>query len=184
MDTSGNIAGLLAEFLNLHGECEALRDKALAHAGLAIRRAIECGRLLIKLKKEVGRGFWIDWIAVKLSHISERTIYNYMAAAEKFRDLSEIDLENLTTATKLYQRVGLLPEGGGPGEPVNRLSETDWAKFTLKIENLLPRSSADQKAGLVVWSCMTVEKLLPDCTPDQKEKVVEWCEETLRRLRK
>ncbi len=64
----------LASAINRH------HDAAQDAARTAIENAIECGRLLLQAKKQVGHGGWLPWLKANTS-VSERQSQRYMRVA-------------------------------------------------------------------------------------------------------
>jgi len=96
-----DIQSLVAELKQEHAARLEAAQRTLACA----RRS---GQILLKLKKQIGRGCWGDWLyaTVKTLGFSERTAQQYMALAEHWDELPAESVADLTIteALKLLQK--------------------------------------------------------------------------------
>lgn len=72
----GNLDNLATQIRLEHGRAMDLAKDALQHA-------LEAGRLLIKVKTEVGHGNWLPWLGANCPEISTRQAQRYVRLAEK-----------------------------------------------------------------------------------------------------
>ena len=56
-----------APALNLAQRIEAEHQAAIGAARTAIEHAVECGKLLLEAKAQIGHGGWLPWVEAHLS---------------------------------------------------------------------------------------------------------------------
>jgi phage N-6-adenine-methyltransferase len=114
--TQDVVASDLAERIN------ALHGQALAAARTSIERAIECGRLLIQAKSEVGHGGWISWIRSNLS-FGERQAQKYVRLAQNTDALPDTNSNSHLTIDGALK---LLSAGDNSHFRTNFTGQTEW----------------------------------------------------------
>ena len=85
---STELAAVVAHINELHAQAEELAKQAKSIAAKTIEAALECGKLLIKRKTELGHGNWENWCETNLK-FSIETAKRYMRLYRKSCD--EID---------------------------------------------------------------------------------------------
>jgi hypothetical protein len=75
-------------------EHQAVADAAQS----ALDHAVECGRLLIQAKTEVGHGDWLPWLEANCS-VRPRTVQVYMRLARELPKLSEANTQRVAHLT-------------------------------------------------------------------------------------
>jgi hypothetical protein len=104
MNKSLSIAAATARVNQLHAACSAA-------AKTAVETAIECGRVLIGVRRVTPGGF-TEW--VQTLSFSERTAYRYIKVAEQF-DLKANLLDQGAGLVDLYREFGIVRECKGGG---------------------------------------------------------------------
>lgn len=124
----------------LYAEAEAVAKMSKDYAQKAIEIALECGRLLIEQKKQVGHGKWETWCKDNLS-FHKVTAQRYMGLARKNAELTEIENEDkannapvhylekakIKNLKQAYIATGILPE------PPKSSDDDDGDKITPSI---------------------------------------------------
>ncbi len=112
---------------NLYAEAEALSKSAKEYAEKAVGIALECGKLLVEQKKQVGHGNWETWCNENLS-FTERTARKYMGLTRKMitkdeegsnRNYGSVLAEQPKTLRQAYIATGILPEAPKPNKEDN-----------------------------------------------------------------
>jgi len=85
---STELAAVVAHINELHAQAEELAKQAKSIAAKTIEAALECGKLLIERKAELGHGNWENWCKTNLK-FSIETAKRYMRLYRKSCD--EID---------------------------------------------------------------------------------------------
>lgn len=120
-DNAGEIT-TVSTINKLYAEAEAVSKMSKDYAQKAIEIALECGRLLIEQKKDVGHGNWEQWCKDNLTfHV--RTAKRYMGLYRKTSERYKIEvgeepkrtqMSDLTGKVKnlrqAYIATGILPE--------------------------------------------------------------------------
>lgn len=86
----------------LHQKAESLAKQAKDMAQETISVALECGRLLIEEKKQVGHGNWEQWCESNLS-FSIETAQRYMRLHRKANTIAGFEAET-TEGSKMGQK--------------------------------------------------------------------------------
>lgn len=98
---------LAGEITRLHKEAERNKVEAINNGRAAVAAAVNCGKLLLRVKKLVGHGKWLRWLADNCPEISDSTAQNWMRVASNPQVLG--NLEGFNSLKQLYQAVGIMP---------------------------------------------------------------------------
>lgn len=98
------------EILTAYHEVQDAAKDAVYKAGMAVRKAVECGHKLIAAREE-RRGTFTAWIEQELKEIGTATAYRWIKLAESPESL----WRDAVSLRQAYIAVGLLPEP----EPLN-----------------------------------------------------------------
>jgi Protein of unknown function (DUF3102)/DNA N-6-adenine-methyltransferase (Dam) len=77
------VRSVTAPALNLAVRIEAEHQAAIGAARTAIEHAVECGKLLLEAKAQIGHGGWLPWVEANLS-FGDRQARKYMRLAQHF----------------------------------------------------------------------------------------------------
>jgi hypothetical protein len=150
-----------APALYLAERIEAEHQAAIGAARTAIEHAVECGKLLLKAKAQVGHGGWLAWLE---AHTSARQSQRYMR-------LASAAIEGKYDATSHLTIEGALAAIAAPKEPEPETPPVPLDEFLAK-----PRPLEPGEIEIPVADVLFRRKLYPRTSvrPDLIERYAEF----------
>ena len=119
------VTGAAHSLPDLAGQIEHEHQLASRDALSALQHALECGRLLIEAKADVGHGGWLDWLKANTS-ISVRRAQRYMRLATHEAELAKCDGASYFTIDGALAALATQPYGERPAlEPPTQTQDDD-----------------------------------------------------------